>query len=89
LGSKLGPLSRHPFDWAVHFGLCLAATATGWAAWWVVLFVGALIEYEQKFQVWTYEWTWHRYLLYCSLGDLVADIMGIGVGVWLRTQGLL
>jgi hypothetical protein len=77
-------LSKHPFDWIVHFILCFVPVYFGWAIWFVVLFVCVLIEYEQKTQVWYNHFSWREYIIKCSLGDMIADILGIIIGMYLK-----
>ena len=78
-------LSRHPYDWIIHFFLCALPIAFGWANWIVVVFVSLMIEYEQRYQVWYRELSWRDYLMKKSLGDLLSDGLGILVGevIWL------
>jgi len=75
-------LSKHPYDWSIHFGLCFIAVWTGWVVWFAVLFTAILIEYEQKYQTWYYELSWRDYIVNHALGDMVADCLGILAGVY-------
>ena len=63
--------------------MCFAAVYFGWAVWFVVAVVAAMVEYEQKYQFWTYHWTWWDYIRYKAAGDLVADSIGIVGGLLL------
>jgi hypothetical protein len=75
-------LSRHPYDWLVHFGLCFAAIYYNAASVIAVVFVAVMIEYEQKTQVGYNELSWKEYFaLRHSLGDLIADGLGIITGL--------
>ena len=74
-------LSKHPYDWLIHFGLCFAAIYFYATVVIVVVFVAMMLEYEQKTQVWYNELTWREYFLRHSLGDLVADGLGIITGL--------
>ena len=64
-------LSKHPFDWIIHLILCFVPVYFGWAVWFVVAFVGILIEYEQKYSWWCKNIPWKDYILYKALGDLI------------------
>lgn len=66
---------KHPIDWIIHALLCFIPIWQNWATWFVVAFVGILIEFEQ----WNYsgqKLTW-TYFYYESLGDIIADFFGI------------
>jgi len=76
-------LSKHPTDWIIHFILCAIPVFFGWAEWFVVFFVAVLVEYEQKDQTWYAKYSWKKYFLKCSLGDLIADGLGIVVALLL------
>jgi len=76
-------MSSHPWDWCIHFELCFTPVCFGWASWFIVLFVGVLIEYEQKFQIWYNHLNWREYIIYHVMGDMVANVFGIVVGVLL------
>jgi len=72
-------LSKHPYDWIIHAILCFIPLWQNWATWFVVVFVAVMLEYEQwsyagKPRFWQYFW-------YKVFGDLVADTIGIIVGV--------
>ena len=77
-------LSQHPWDWLCHFALCFIPVYFGWATWFVVLTVGIIIEYEQKTQVCYNDKTWREYLLQDSLGDLIANSVGIVGAIIIR-----
>jgi len=77
-------LSKHPFDWTVHFLLCAIPVYFGWATWFVVLIVGIIIEYEQKYQYWYCDLVWKDYFIEKSLGDLIANGLGIVVALLLK-----
>jgi hypothetical protein len=76
-------LSKHPYDWLIHFGLCFAAIYFNQATVLAVVFVAVMIEYEQ----WRYshqKFTW-EYFYYKILGDLIADGIGIVVALLIRS----
>jgi len=77
-------LSKHPFDWLIHSGLCFSAVYFHQATPFATLFVGVILEYEQKAQRWSYSLTWKEYFIKSSLGDLIADLVGIVIGMILR-----
>ena len=77
--------SRHPYDYFVHATLCCIPVTFSWATWFVVLFVGVILEFEQKTQVWYDSLTWAKYICEHAFGDLVADSMGIGLGLYLKS----
>lgn len=74
-------MSKHPWDWGIHFGLCFIPVCFDWAEWFVVLFAGLIVEYEQKMQVGTNHLSWKEYFRKHSLGDLIADALGITIGI--------
>ena len=76
-------LSQHPYDWLIHFGLCFAAIYFNSASVIAVIFVAVMLEYEQKTQVGYNELSWKDYFLRHSLGDLIADGLGIITGLML------
>ena len=80
-------LSVHPFDYFCHAALCFVPVYFGWATWFVVVFVSVMIEWEQKSQIWYNDKTWREYFLQDSLGDLIAN--GIGIGIALIIRGLI
>lgn len=75
-------LDKHPFDWIIHLVLCFVPLWRGWATWFVVGFVAVMMEYEQ--------WKWSKqkftweYFYYNCLGDLIADIIGIIGGSYVK-----
>ncbi len=78
-------LSKHPYDWLIHAVLCCIPIVFDWATWFVVLFVGVVLEFEQKAQVWYDSLTWTEYIGEHAFGDLVADGLGIGLGLYLKS----
>lgn len=74
-------MSKHPWDWGIHFVLCFIPVYFGCAEWFVVLFVGLIVEWEQKAQVWYNHLTWKEYFWKHSFGDFVADGLGIVLGI--------
>lgn len=77
-------LSKHPWDWFIHFSMCAIPVYYGWATWFVALFVGIMLEYEQKTQVGYNELFWEEYFIKHSFGDLIADVIGIIVGIIIK-----
>ena len=73
------------WDWVIHFSLCFIAIWQRQASILATVFVAGMIEYEQKKQVGTYNLTWKDYLLKHSLGDFIADALGIGLGFLIRS----
>ena len=74
-------LSKHPFDWLIHFSLCFAAIFFNQATVLATIFVSLMIEYEQ----WQYsgqQLTWSYFYSKC-LGDLIADFAGIALAIFL------
>jgi len=76
-------MSKHPFDWICHAILCAIPVYFGWAAWFIVAFVGIYVEYIQKTQVWYNHFSWKEYFWEHSLGDLIADGFGIGIALFI------
>jgi hypothetical protein len=74
-------LSKHPIDWIIHFTLCFIPVYFGWATWFVVIIVGVIIEFEQKTQIGYNELSWGEYFIKHSFGDLIADCIGIIIGL--------
>ena len=87
MSTFLNKLSQHPFDWIIHATLCFVPIYFGWAEWFVVIFISVMLEYEQKFQYWNMELTWKEYFKIKSKSDLIAD--GIGIILGLIFRGLL
>jgi len=74
-------LSKHPFDWIIHFALCFIAIIFNQATILATIFVAIMIEYEQwKFSGQKLTW---NYFYSKSLGDLIADFVGIGLALFL------
>jgi len=84
-------LSRHPFDWIIHGVLCFIPIAYGY---WeslrvgivitvITLFVAGMIEYEQRFSIYNANLTWKEYIEEKVLGDIVADLVGLSLGIWI------
>ena len=76
-------LSKHPYDWIIHFALCFIAVYFRQATVLATIFVAVMIEYEQ----WKYskeKLTW-EYFYFKVLGDLIADGLGILVAVLLHS----
>jgi len=69
--------SKHPWDWIMHFTGCLLLVITGLASWLGAALIAVYIEYVQKSQVWYNNLTWEVYLREHSIGDLIADALGI------------
>jgi hypothetical protein len=72
-------MSKHPFDWLIHCGLCFIAIYFHQATIAATIFVAVMIEFEQ----WSYsgqKLTWTYFYQKC-LGDLLADAIGIIGGV--------
>jgi len=75
-------MSKHPYDWIIHFILVLAG---GWhiyshpqmACFTVSLFIIFMIEYEQKSQVWYDDLTWADFIQNHALGDILAGILAL------------
>ena len=85
-------LSKHPWDLMSHAILCFLYTYLGMKAvrpeWFLFiimtcLFVSIMVEIEQKTQVGTNHLTWKEYFWKHSFGDLVADGLGILLGMLL------
>jgi len=74
-------LSKHPFDWLIHFSLCFAAVFFNQATIIATIFVSVMIEYEQ----WSYAGKpdLKSYFVPNVLGDLIADFVGIGLALFL------
>jgi hypothetical protein len=76
-------LSKHPFDWIIHFILCFCAVYFHQATILATIFVAVMLEYEQ----WSYSkqlFTW-EYFYFKVFGDLVADGLGIVVAKLLHS----
>ena len=72
-------LSKHPYDWIIHLLGCAGTIYFGCPIWIAILF-WIYIEYEQKQSIWYNRLSWKEYFIYHSLGDLIADAIGIILG---------
>ena len=74
-------MSKHPFDWLIHFGLCFIAIYFHQATIAATIFVAIMLEYEQ----WSYAGKpdLRYYFVPKVLGDLIADFIGIGLALFL------
>ena len=79
-------MSKHPFNWLVHFALCAGAVGFGWATWFVVLFVAVMVEWEQRSQTWYAPLSDSQYWFRKATPDLVADVLGIAVGLSIHSD---
>lgn len=77
-------LSRFPYDFIIHFLACFLPLClyNGWEMVVVVLAFMLYLEYEQKGLVGYYDMSWKEYFIDHALRDIIADILGIVVGLW-------
>jgi hypothetical protein len=81
-------MSKHPYDWIIHAVLCMIPVIflepTLYAVI-TVLFVGILVEYEQKSQIWYTQYTWWEYIRFHAFFDFLADWIGILIGIFIKS----
>ena len=78
-------MAKHPYDWALHCGLCAIPNAVlpDWRMAVTVLAAGAILEYEQYFQPWYNVLSAKEYFKKHAAGDLIADTLGILIGLYI------